>query len=95
MQPRDLTWTAEAIADYKELLRRRHHNWAAVDHCVQRNLLAVAEDPAIARRDSGPVELLIYRFKCDDGETRLNLQANLEELPDGTLVVLSCNTIQF
>lgn len=95
MQPRELTWTAEAIAEYQELLKRRRHNWAAVDRCVQEQLLAVAEDPSIARRMSGPIEVLVYRFTCDDGDTKLYVQADFDELPDGRLVVLHCNTIQF
>jgi len=91
MPQRDLVWSEKAIEDLRGLLERRDDR-DSVLLCVEGHLLAVADNPAIASTHSGPQAYQLYRFGCRDGETALYLQAVFQDLPDGRLSVMSCNT---
>jgi hypothetical protein len=91
---RDLYWSEEGLQDLENFLSRRKDKQAVIT-CIEDALLGVAGEPSIAIRVPGPREFLIYRFNCSDKKVALFIQAELLEMPDGSLVVLACNTIKF
>lgn len=92
MPPLDLVWAEEAIQSFADLLNRREDK-ISVRNCVEGHLLAVAANPAIARSDPGPRDLLLYRFVCRDGDTTLNLQAEFDVIDSEHLGVVNVNSI--
>jgi hypothetical protein len=88
----ELIWAEEAIQSFTDLLERRN-NKKAVQACVEGHLLAVAANPAIARSDPGPRDLLLYRFVCRDNGTTLNLQAEFAPIDSERIGVVSVSSI--
>lgn len=96
MPQRDLVWAEGAVRQLGELLdRRNQNNRAVILDCVEGHLLAVADDPSLSVPHKGPQLFRLYRFRCDDGDTALYLQAELQELADGSMAVIGCGTIRF
>lgn len=94
MADHDLVWFPPAAIGLAKLLARRK-NRSAVRQCIILNLFAVGRNLALAM----PVPVLpgtfVYRFHCDDGDSGVYVQVELEEVSPTVLAVLRCDSVAF